>query len=77
MSLLSTSRFPHSKFVIQIPGLRKLRHFHSIKQQLTGARTYTKALANYRTKLYPPSNIARRNKPPVQVGAKFNLKTCR
>ena len=37
MSLLSTSRFPHSKFVIQIPGLSKLRHFHSIKQQPTGA----------------------------------------
>ena len=44
MSLLSTStsRFPHSKFVIQIPGLSKLRHFHSVKQQPTGARTYTK-----------------------------------
>ena len=37
MSLLSTSRFRHSKFVIHIPWLGKLRHFHSIKQQPTGA----------------------------------------
>ena len=37
VSLLSTSRYPHLKFVIQIPGLSKLLHFHSIKQQPTGA----------------------------------------
>ena len=39
MSLISPSGFPHLKFVIQIPGLSKLRHFHSVKQQPTGART--------------------------------------
>mgnify|MGYP000076096883 CR=1 FL=1 len=36
MSLLSTSRFPHLKFVIQIPGLSKPWHFHSTKQQPPG-----------------------------------------
>ena len=39
MSLLSTSRFPHLKFVIQIAGLSKLWHFHSIKQKPAGAWT--------------------------------------
>ena len=38
-ALLSTSRFPHLKFVIQIPGLSKVRHFHSIKQKPPGAWT--------------------------------------
>ena len=39
MSLLSRSLFPHLKFVIQIPGLSKLIHFVSIKQQPPGAWT--------------------------------------
>ena len=42
MSLLSTSRFPHLKVVIQIPGLSMVRHSHSIKQKPPRAWTHTK-----------------------------------
>ena len=57
MSLLSRSRFPHLKFVFQIPGLSKLMHFVSIKQQPPGAwTTLSVVIVHFSTEYSDSSN---------------------